>query len=139
MEGILIMATLTISNEYKSNGIVESGRFESGLMTAAGADTFLDNTFVARDTSTLKFVPYVKGGSTNGNGVIYGVLLNGFVAAGAGDTAVRIMVTGVVAKSKMVIDADGDSSNIDGAVKLTAKDNGIVIVDDTDLFVADNA
>lgn len=133
------MATLTITNQNPTNGLIEVGRFESGLFTAAGAATFLNNTLVALDTSTLKYVPYVKGGVTNGNGVVYGVLTTGFTASGAGDTAVRVMINGQIAKTKTVIHADGDSSNIDGAVKLTAKDNGIIILDDTDLFVADNS
>jgi len=133
------MATLTITNQNPTNGLIEVGRFESGLLTSGGAATYLDNTLVARDTSTLKFVPYVKGGSTNGNGVVYGVLTKGLSASGAGDSACRIMITGQIAKTKTVIHADGDSSNIDGAVKLTAKQNGIIILDDTDLFVADNS
>ena len=132
------MATLTITNENPSNGIIKQGRFESILFTSAGAATYLDNTIVARDTSTLKAVPYVKGGSTNGNGVVYGILTKGFTAAGAGDTPVRVLLTCEIAKTKTVIHADGDSSNIDGAVKMSAKSTGIVIVDDTDLAVTDN-
>lgn len=100
-----------------------------------------DNTLVALDTSTLKMVPYVKGGSTNGNGVVYGVLTNGFTAAASGDTKVRIM-TGPGAKfrkDKVVIHADGDSTNIDNAVKLLCLDKGINLIDSTSLHVADNS
>lgn len=133
------MATLTITEEISSNGILKKGRFEDVLFTSAGAATYLDNTLVARDTSTLKIVPFVKGGTTDGNGVVYGILTKGFSASGAGDTATRVMLTGEISKIKTVIHADGDSSNIDGAVKMTAKDTGIVIVDSVSLHVADNS
>ena len=135
------MGAPTITNNDLGNGIIALGEFESQLMTSAGAATYLDNTLVAMDTSTLKLVPYVKGGSTNGNGVIYGILTNGFAAAGAGDTAVRV-VTGPntkIVKDYLVIHADGDASNVDNAVKLLAIDVGINIVESKDLHVADNS
>lgn len=101
----------------------------------------LDNTLVALDTSTLKLVPYVKGGSTNGNGVVYGVLTNGFTATATGDTAVRVAVGpgAKFVKDYLVIQADGDATNIDAAVKLLALGVGINIVESTDLHVADNS
>ena len=132
------MAAPTTTAMDLNDGIIEAGVFESRLMTAAGADTFLDNTLVAHDTSTLKIVPYVKGGSTNGNGVVYGLLTKGFVAAGAGDTPVRIMKGGKVLTDKTVIDADGTSTNIDNAVKFLCADKGLHLVDSTSLHVADN-
>lgn len=135
------MGSPTIVNHDLNNGIIALGEFESQLMTSAGAATYLDNTFVAMDTSTLKLVPYVKGGATNGNGVVYGILTNGFSAAGAGDTAVRV-ATGPGLKmitDKTVIHADGDASNVDNAVKLLCLDVGINLVDSINLHVADNS
>lgn len=134
------MAPMVVTNHDLNDGIIAVGEFEDQLFTSAGADTYLDNTFVAMDTSTLKLVPYVKGGSTNGNGVIYGVITNGFVVAGAGDTPVRVL-TGPGSKfitDKTVIHADGDASNVDNAVKLLCVDVGINLVDSMNLHVPDN-
>jgi hypothetical protein len=133
------MSALTITNHDLSDGIIAAGEFEDQLFTSAGAATYLDNTLVALDTSTLKMVPYAKGGSTNGNGVVYGLLTKGIVAAGAGDTPVRIMTGGRVLKDKTVIYADGDASNIDNAVKILCLDKGLTLVDSTNLHVADNS
>lgn len=100
-----------------------------------------DNTLVAQDTSTLKLVPYVKGGTTNGNGVVYGVVTKGFTATASGDTAVRAAVGpgAKFVKDYLVIHADGDASNIDAAVKLLCLNVGINVVESTDLHVADNS
>lgn len=110
-----------------------AGTGESGVVK--------DNTIVAMDTSTLKLVPYVKGGSTNGNGVIYGIVTNGFTATTSGDTPVRVL-TGPntkVLKKYLVIHADGTYTNIDNAVKLLALGVGINIVESKSLHVADNS
>lgn len=135
------MTSPTITNHDLNNGIIALNEFESTVLTSAGAATYLDNTLVAQDTSTLKLVPYVKGGSTNGNGVVYGILTNGFAAAGAGDTPVRVAVgPGLrMVKDKCVIYADGDASNIDGAVKQLCLDVGINLVESKYLHVADNS
>jgi len=103
------------------------------------AGVHLDNTLLAFDTSTLKLVPYVKGGSTNGNGVVYGVLTNGFTATSSGDTAIRVMIGGILLKSKTVIDVDGDASNIDATVKFLCVDKGLFLEESTNLHTADNA
>lgn len=103
------------------------------------AGVHLDNTLLALDTSTLKLVPYVKGGSTNGNGVVYGVLTNGFTAESSGDTPVRVMLGGSLLRIKTVIDADADASNIDATVKALCLDKGLFLAESKNLHTADNA
>ena len=100
-----------------------------------------DNTLVALNTSTLKLVPYVKGGSTNGNGAVYGVITQGFTATATGDTAVRVAIgPGLrLLKDKTVIHADAAATNIDAAVKLLCVQVGINLVESTNLHTADNS
>jgi hypothetical protein len=129
---------LIVTKNVINDGVIAAGEFEDQVLTSAGAETYLDNTLLAMDTSTWKLVPYVKGGSTNGNGVVYGVLTKGFSAAGAGDTPVRPMLTGKLVTGKTVIHADGDASNIDNSVKMLCKDQGVLLLDAADLYVADN-
>lgn len=90
--------------------------YRDELVTFAGAATFAAGTILARDSSTLKLVLFVKGGSTNGNGIPKAVLTYPVTSAGAGDVKSRALIAGHVRKEKLVINADGDDSNIDGAV-----------------------
>jgi hypothetical protein len=78
--------------------------------------TYPVGTLLARDTSTLKLVPFVKGGSTNGNGIINSVLSAELVASAAQDYNVSTMIAGQVDKNLLIIDADGNASNVDAAI-----------------------
>lgn len=111
--------------------------FKDDLITFAGAVTFLAGTLLALDTSTLKYVKFVKGGSTNGNGVPSAVLTYPITAAGAGDIKGRVLTSGKVKKEHLVIDADGNDSNIDNAVMLQLRDYGIIPVATQQLSVLD--
>jgi hypothetical protein len=130
--------SFTASKEVVNDGVIRVGRTEIGLLTAAGADTFLANTLVALDTATQNYVPYVIGGTTNGNGIVAGALTEEKVAAGAGDIPVTIYIDADIQTHKAVVHADGDASNIDANVKLLCRDKGITLVDTKDLYVADN-
>lgn len=102
-----------------------------------GADTLLKGTLLARDTTTLKWVPYVKGGSTQGNGIVGGVLTHAITTV-AGDNSISVLISGRVRKDRCVIDADGDDANIDGTVRDLMRDRGIIPVDVTQLSLDDN-
>ena len=56
--------------------------------------TYPVGTLLARDTSTLKLVPFKKGGTTNGNGIINSVLSAELVATAAQDYTVSVMIAG---------------------------------------------
>ena len=128
----------TITNNDLGNVILRSGKFEDGLLTFAGAGTVLEGTILARDSVSLKYVPFVKGGATNGNGIPKAVLTYPVTAAGAGDEAIRAGISGEYRKEKLVIDADGDASNIDGAVKDQLRDYELTPVDVQELNILDN-
>lgn len=88
-------------------------------VTFAGTDSFVYGTILARDTSTNKLVLYVKGGSTNGNGIAHCIVAEdaGIGRTGAGDvTNALVYVKGRVCREKLVIDADGTFTNIDNLV-----------------------
>lgn len=108
------------------NVVLEAGEFEDGLVTFAGAATLLAGCILARDSVSLKFVPFVKGGSTNQNGVPKAVLTYALTAAGAGDVAARVMTSGRVNKNRLVINADGTAVNVDGAVVDQLRDYGLL-------------
>ena len=134
------MANLTITNIDNSNVIFKSAEFEhDATITFAGADTFAAGTILARDSSSLKFVLFVKGGSTNENGIPKGVLTLDVVATGAGDEISDVMIAGSVRKEKLIIDADGDDTNVDAAVLDQLRDYGLIPEFVTDVSELDNA
>jgi hypothetical protein len=104
------MTTTTLSKVILSN---LEPRDET--LTAA-IKTYPVGTLLARDTSTLKLVPFVKGGSTNGNGIINSVLSAELVASASQDYGVSVTIAGQVDKDLLIIDADGNASNVDAAI-----------------------
>ncbi len=132
------MANITITNNDLGSVILKDGEFRDDLLTFAGAGTVVEGTILARDSVSLKLVPYVKGGVTNENGIPKAVLTYDVEATGAGDVAVRDMVSGSVRAERLVIDADGDASNIDNAVLDELRDYSLVSIDVQELNILDN-
>lgn len=128
----------TITNIDVGTVIVENAKFRDELVTFAGADTFAEGTILARDSISLKLVLFVKGGVTNENGIPKAILTYPVVATGAGDIKSRIGVSGVYRKDKLIIDADGDDSNVDAAVMDQLRSYGLVPLDVNELNIQDN-
>ncbi|MCK5641707.1 MAG: head decoration protein [Gammaproteobacteria bacterium] len=129
---------MTVTNV--DNSSVEAGQVEhrDEKLTFAGAATELKGTILARDSVSLKMVPFVKGGVTNENGIPKTVLGYEVTAAGAGDVTIRPIVQGKVRREQLVISADGDGSNIDDAVLDQLRDYQITPLDVNELNILDN-
>ncbi len=132
------MANITITNVDLGSVILQDGQFRDDLLTLAGAVTVLEGTILARDSASLKLVLYVKGGSTNENGIPKAVLTYEVVSTGAGDVPIRDMVSGSVRAPRLVIAADGDASNIDAAVLDELRDYSLISIDVQELNILDN-
>lgn len=113
-------------------------QFADGVITFAGAATLKVGTILARDSVSLKYVIFVKGGATNQNGIPKTVLAEDVVATGAGDLPARVFVRGELVKEKLIIQADGTDANIDGAVIDQLQDYGLTAVSAKQLAVLDN-
>ena len=132
------MANLTITNQDFGSVILKEGQFRDDELTFTGADVYAAGTILARDTATGKYIAFVKGGSTNGNGIPKAVLTYSVTATGAGDITIRDMVSGSVRKARLIIDADGDATNVDFAVIDALRDFTLVTIDVTELNDLDN-
>ena len=104
------MTTTTLSKPILSN---LEPRDET---LTATIKTYPVGTLLARNTSTLKLIPFVKGGTSNGNGIINSVLTAELVATAAQDYGVSVMIAGQVDKDLLIINADGNASNVDAAI-----------------------
>lgn len=108
------------------------------LITFAGAATLLAGTILARDSISLELVPFVKGGTTNENGIPKAVLGYELTAAGAGTLSARPIVGGRIRAADLVIDADGDATNVDAEVLDQLRDFGLVGLTTAQLSNFDN-
>jgi len=120
------------------SAILEDAEFRDDLLTFTGADTYVDGTILARDSVSLKLIAYVKGGATNENGIPKAILTYDVVATGAGDIAIRAGIHGKFRKERLVIDADGDASNVTNDVIDELRDYGLIAIDVNELNVQDN-
>ena len=121
-------------------GSVISGpcHFADDVVTLAAATTYKAGLILARDSATLKLIPFVKAGVTNGNGIPKAVLQEVLVTVGAGDYRIRPVLTGRVNFARLVIQADGTNANIDAAVLDQLRAYGIASESTTQLAKADN-
>lgn len=127
-----------ITNNVTNGFVIWDPVYQDELITFAGAATLLEGTILARDSVSLKMVPFVKGGVTNENGIPKAILQNELTATGAGDLADRPAISGRVRSAKLVIDADGDASNIDAAVLDQLRDFTIIGQSTSQLAEFDN-
>lgn len=132
------MANIEITNNKTRTIVVWEPVFEDDTVTFAGAATLKAGTILARDSVSLKLVPYVKGGSTNENGIPKAVLRDELTAEGAGDLPCRPIIGGRIRKGDLVIDADGDASNVDAAVVDQLRDFAVIALGTTQLAELDN-
>ena len=131
--------SLTITNIDQGSLFIGTPTVQDDTLTFAGADTLVRGTILARDSVSGKLVIVAAGGTTNENGIPKAILMSDTTAAGAGDKSVRVAVVARVNKRFLVIDADGDSSNVDAAVIDQLRDYGIIVHTVAQLSALDNA
>lgn len=119
------MANITTTSVDTASLVIRDDEHEDGILDIAASGTFKEGLILARDSVSLKFVPFVKGGSTNENGIPKAVLPYELIAATSADQRVRVLTGGVVLKRKLVILADGDDANVDAAVRDQLRSYGI--------------
>ncbi len=132
------MPTSVITNVDTGSVILVGVADKDELLTFLGVATVVEGTILARDSATLKLIPYVKGGVTNDDGIPKAIITYDVTSVGAGDVPVRVMQAGTVDGSRLVINADGDGSNIDAAVLDGLRDYSMVTIDVTNLSILDN-
>ena len=132
------MANMTVTNNAPHSVVVWDPVYSNEVVTFGGAGTLLAGTILARDSVSLKMVPFVKGGSTNQNGLPKAVLLDALTATGAGDVATRVIIGGRLRKGDLVINADGNASNVDSAVVDQLRDYSITALPVSQLAAYDN-
>lgn len=129
--------SITITDNDTGSVVHELGSAKDDTLTLSSAETVKEGTILARDSSTLKLVPFVKNGNDNENGIPKAVISYELDGA-SGDNAVRVVTGGVVDKNRLVIHADGDGDNVDAKVLDQLRDFGISPIDVSQLGRDDN-
>lgn len=129
---------MTVTNVDLGNVILQDAKFRDELLTFGAGGTVKEGTILARDSVSGNLVPFVVGGVTNENGIPKAILTYDVTATAAGDVAIRAGVAGGFRKERLVVDADGDDSNITDAILDQLRDYGLVPVNVAELGVLDN-
>ncbi len=106
-------------------------------VTDGATDFIVGDKFSLTVAADGKLVPFEKDGA-GGAQIPKKVLTYEVVTTGAGDVAIRDMTSGSVRAARLVIDSDGDASNIDAAVLDQLQDYSLVAIDVSELNILDN-
>lgn len=128
---------MEVTNVDLGSVILQDAKFRDELLTFGAAGTVKEGTILARDSGTGKLVPFAVGGAT-GADVPKAIVTYDVTASAAGDVAIRAGVAGGFRKERLVIDADGDDSNVTDAILDQLRDYGLVPVNVSELGILDN-
>ena len=132
------MANISAQNVNVGNVLLAYGEFRDYTLAGTANDVIAEGTILSRNSSNGNLQLYVKGGTSNGNGVPSVVMTYGVTIPSGGTIPVRGLVSGVVRKERLIIDADGNASNIDNAVIDGLRTLGITPIDVFELLIQDN-
>ncbi|WFS86286.1 hypothetical protein vBVhaSMAG7_069 [Vibrio phage vB_VhaS_MAG7] len=122
--------------------VLKSGNIQPFTLTASSEVTYKRGSILARDSSTGLLVEYVKGGTTNGNGVPITVLSEETTVTAeevtAGTCKVSCFTEATLRQDRLVIIADGDASNVDYIELDGLRNMNIDVSKVTDQSVLDN-
>lgn len=130
------MANIEITNNDLGKVALGDNEYRDELLTLTGAVTVEAGTILARDSSTGKLVPFDPddAGAVD-HEFAKAVLDYEVTSAGAGDVAVRALISGRVNATRLVVD---DGATITSAMLDQLRDYGITPVSVSQNSVLDN-
>jgi hypothetical protein len=126
------MSNITITNNNLSNVLLKDAQFQDCQISFLSEATLQEGTILAVDSLSKDFVPFVKGGTANENGIPKAILTYELfgkepeVPVFPFNQSARVAISGTFRKELLVIDADGDGSNVDQTVLDQLRDYGLV-------------
>lgn len=131
------MSNLTTTNVDLGNVILSDAEFRDELIMFDGAGSLAEGTILGRLTAGGNLAPFDPAG-TDGEEVPVAVITYDVEATGAGNVAARVMIAGKVRQERLIIDEDGDDSNIDNVILDQLRNVGITPVSVRELNILDN-
>ena len=106
-------------------------------LTDGAANFIVGDKFSLTVVANGKLVPFAIGGQ-GGAQIARSVLTYDVIADGAGNEAIRHLIDGRVRQERLIINADGDGSNITDAILDQLRSNGVAAISVTELNIQDN-
>ena len=129
---------VTNTNVDIGNVLLAYGEFRDYTLTGTANDVIAEGTILSRNTTTQNLQLFVAGGSSAGNGVPSSILLYPVTIPTGGSISVRALVSGVVRKERLIIDADGDDRNVNNAVIDQLRSLALIPINTFELLIQDN-
>lgn len=134
--GAIVATGLTMTPGAGGATIIEV----AGLIftiTDAAADFIAGDSFTLTVAADGKLVVYATAGS-GGAQIPLALITYPLTTTGGGDNVIRAGVSGSYRSERLVIDADGDASNITDAIRDQLRNYGLVPIDVQELNIQDN-
>lgn len=106
-------------------------------LTDGSTDFIVGDKFALAVAANGKLVLFATDGA-GGAQFPKAILTVALTVTAGGDFPIAAMVAGKIRKDKLIIDADGDASNVTNAILDQLRDYGIVAVDVNEVMIADN-
>lgn len=133
------MANKVITNVDTGSVELRDGEFRDAEITFAGAGTYVAGTLLAVPTAAPAG-PYFAwlNSAVDGTEVAVALLTYDVEATGAGDVPARVLIAGVVNKTRLVENSTGTGANVTEAIVRQLQDNKITALDTDQLARVDN-
>lgn len=135
--GALVASGLTMTVGAGASTVFEAAGLQF-TVTDGAADFVAGDFFTLTVVANGKLTAYAIGGA-GGVQIPLAILTYEITVTGAEDKPARVGISGKYRKQKLVIDADGDDSNVDNAVMDKLRNYGLVPVDVEELNIPDNS
>jgi hypothetical protein len=135
-DGAIVATELTMTVGAGAATVFEVAGLQF-TVTDGATDFVVGDKFALTVVANNKMVVFDKAGA-GGAQLPVQILTYEVTAAGAGDEPIRSGVAGQYRKDRLVIDADGDASNVDATVIDQLRDYGLVPIDVQELNILDN-
>lgn len=134
--GAIVASDLIMTVGAGAATVFEAGGLQF-TVTDGAADFIVGDFFTLTVAAVDKLVVFAIAGA-GGAQVPKSVLTYEVIATGAGDIKIRDMISGKVRKEKLIIDLDGDATNVSNTVIDQLRDYGIISINTKELNILDN-
>lgn len=134
--GAQVAGNLILDPAGEAATVFEAGGLQFTI-TEGSTDFALADFFTLTVAADGNLIPFAIAGA-GGAQVAKAILTYDVTRTGSGDEPIRAMISGSVRKERLIIDADGDGSNITDAILDELRDFSIVSTDVQELNILDN-
>lgn len=134
--GVLVATDLTMTPGAGGATVIKAAGLQFTI-TDGSTDFIVGDSFTLTVAADGDLVPFSLTG-VGGVQIPVAVLTYDVTKASSGDVPIRAMVGGEVRKERLIIDADGNGTNVSNVVLDKLRDYGIFAVDVQELNILDN-